>query len=236
MTTQASHGNNVDRVHAALREKILSGAYPPGSRLILSRLAEDHEISFIPVREALQRLEAERMIRIEPNRGATVTEISIDDMADIYETRLVLEAYALSSAVARISPTQLRQTEAALEDMRSGFQDGDDVRAYEAHEHFHFSLYNTSESVWTVHLIRQLWSSAERYVRLAASVRPDPDLFVAEHEKILAAVKRKDAASAVARLTYNLRTTKRLLAGAYEERECVVGSSESQTADLSFHS
>ena len=61
--------SSVDRVYEALREKILSGAYPPGSRLILSRLANEHQMSFIPVREALQRLEGERMVRSERNRG-----------------------------------------------------------------------------------------------------------------------------------------------------------------------
>lgn len=94
--------SSVDRVYEALREKILSGVYPPGSRLILSRLANEHQMSFIPVREALQRLEGERMVRSERNRGATVTELSIADMRDIYETRLILEETAIRAATARI--------------------------------------------------------------------------------------------------------------------------------------
>jgi DNA-binding GntR family transcriptional regulator len=146
-----------------------------------------------------------------------VTEISIEDMTDIYETRLVLEDHAIRSAVSRISPSQLRGTEEALREMRSCFRAGDEPAAYAAHERFHFSLYETADSAWTVHLVKQLWSSAERYVRLAASVRPDPDLFVAEHEEIFAAVAAGDADAAAARLADNLRTTERLLAATYEQ-------------------
>ena len=62
--------SSVDRVHDTLRERILSGDYPPGSRLVLARLSEEHGVSFIPIREALQRLEAERLIchRNQPGR------------------------------------------------------------------------------------------------------------------------------------------------------------------------
>ncbi|MGD9736116.1 MAG: GntR family transcriptional regulator [Solirubrobacterales bacterium] len=215
MSEAGGHGKSVERVHEALREKILSGAYAPGSRLILNRLAQEHHVSLIPVREALQRLEAERTVRIEPNRGATVSEISVDDMRDIYETRLVLEDHAIRAAVSRISPSQLRAAEAALRRMRQRFRAGDEAAAYSAHERFHFSLYEASGSAWTVDLVRQLWLSAERYVRLAASVRPDPDDFVAEHEQILAAVRAGDGDAAARCLANNLRTTMRLLATAF---------------------
>lgn len=210
------HGTSVERVHAALRESILRGAYEPGSRLVLSRLAAEHGVSFIPVREALQRLEAERMVRIEPNRGATVTEISIADMTDIYETRLVLEDHAIRQAVAGITPEALGGAEAALEEMRANFDRGDEPAAYKAHERFHFCLYEVAESPWTDHILRLLWASAERYVRLSAGVRPDPGAFVAEHEQILDAVRQGDADLAAARLADNLRTTERLLAATYE--------------------
>jgi DNA-binding GntR family transcriptional regulator len=217
MTGSGEHGTSVDRVHAALRENILRGTYEPGSRLILSRLATEHGLSFIPVREALQRLEAERMVRIEPNRGATVTEISIEDMTDIYETRLVLEDHAIRLAVAKITPEALADARVALEDMGSRFASGDDAMAYRAHERFHFRLYEAAGSDWTEHLVRFLWSSAERYVRLAAAVRPDPEAFVAEHQEILDAVVEGDADLAAERLADNLRTTERLLAETYEQ-------------------
>jgi DNA-binding GntR family transcriptional regulator len=208
-------GSSVDRAHAALREKILSGAYAPGSRLILARLAQELGMSFIPVREALQRLEAERLVRSTRNRGARVTQLSIEDMRDIYETRLVLEEHALRVAVERLDRRELEAAERALEGMETGFASGDEPAAFACHQDFHFTLYQPAGSAWTLHLIRQLWASAERYVRLAASVRADPKEFVAEHAEILAAVSAGDVETAAERLKDNLRTTERLLAATY---------------------
>jgi DNA-binding GntR family transcriptional regulator len=205
-------------VYEALREKILSGVYAPGSRLILSRLANEHEMSFIPVREALQRLEGERMVRSERNRGATVTELSIDDMRDIYETRLILEDAAIRAATASIDERQLERAERALERMGASFLEGHDRQAYAWHQEFHFALYEPAGSAWTLHLIRLLWTSAERYMRLAASVRPEAEQFVAEHAEILRAVQAGDADEAAERLADNLRTTARLLGETYEAK------------------
>jgi DNA-binding GntR family transcriptional regulator len=67
-----------------------------------------------------------------------------------------------------------------------------------------------------MHIIRQLWASAERYVRLAAGVRPAPEVFVAEHREIFEAVVEDDVERALDGLITNLRTTERLLAESYE--------------------
>lgn len=102
--------------------------------------------------------------------------------------------------------------------MRESFLEGDDRRAYAWHQEFHFALYEPAGSAWTLHLIRLLWTSAERYMRLAASVRPEPEEFVAEHAEILRAVEAGDADGAAERLAVNLRTTARLLGDTYEVR------------------
>jgi DNA-binding GntR family transcriptional regulator len=206
----------VDRVEDALRERILSGSYAPGSRLVLARLAEEHGVSFIPVREALQRLESERLVRFELHRGARVTEISIADMRDIYETRVVLEQHAIRTAIPLATDSQLARADRALDEMAAGFAAGRERQAFAAHQAFHFSLYEPAGSAWTMHSIRQLWASAERYVRLAVAVRPAPKLFVAEHREILDAVVGGDVEAAVESLTANLRTTERLLTENYE--------------------
>jgi DNA-binding GntR family transcriptional regulator len=208
-------GSRVDRVEAAIREKILAGTYPPGARLILSKLAVEHGVSFIPVREALQRLEGERLVTIEQNRGARVADISIADMRDIYETRVVLERHAVELAIPKLTEDDLGVAAAALDRMEERFAADRQAEAYQAHQDFHFALYEPAGSPWTMHIIRQLWAAAERYVRLAAGVRPAPDLFVAEHRRIFDAVQRRDVDEAVDYLIANLRTTEQLLSENY---------------------
>jgi DNA-binding GntR family transcriptional regulator len=215
-SSDGAPGSRVDRVQGAIREKILAGTYPPGSRLILSRLAAEHGVSFIPIREALQRLEAERLVKNEQNRGARVAEISIADMRDIYETRVVLEQHAVRLAIPKLTDEKLRVAGAALDRMEERFAADRQAEAYEAHQAFHFALYEPAGSAWTMHVIRQLWAAAERYVRLAAGVRPAPDLFVAEHRRIFDAVVGAEVEEAVESLVANLRTTEKLLAENYE--------------------
>jgi DNA-binding GntR family transcriptional regulator len=214
--SDGAQGSRVDRVQAAIRDKILAGFYPPGSRLILSRLAAEHGVSFIPIREALQRLEAERLVKNEQNRGARVAEISIADMRDIYETRVVLEQHAVRLAIPKLTDENLRSAGAALDRMEERFAADRQAEAYQAHQAFHFALYEPAGSAWTMHVIRQLWAAAERYVRLAAGVRPAPDLFVAEHRRIFEAVVGAEVEEAVESLIANLRTTEKLLAENYE--------------------
>jgi DNA-binding GntR family transcriptional regulator len=214
--SRPSRGSQVDRVEAAIRERILSGAYEPGSRLVLSRLAAEHDVSFIPVREALQRLESDRLVEIAQNRGASVAEISIADMRDIYETRAVVEQHAIRTAIPRQTGETLRVAEVALDRMEERFAADRQSEAFQAHQAFHFALYEPAGSPWTMHVIEQLWTAAERYVRLAVGVRPAPAVFVAEHREIFKAVARGEVEAAVDSLIANLRTTEKLLTENYE--------------------
>ena len=208
----------MDRVHAATREAILSGAHPPGSRLLVSTIAAENGVSTIPVREAIRRLESERLVAIELNRGATVTPVSVDDLRDIYETRIVMECHALRRAYPRLSEEVLRGARADLERMTALLHAGRDRDAFLHHRAFHYALYEPAGSPWSMHVIAQLWSGAERYLRLSAGMRDSPEEFAAEHEEVLAAVAEGDADAAVARLEEHLRRTARLLDAAYGER------------------
>src|SRR5215208_6394282 len=77
-----------------LRALILTGEYGPDERLIEEQLAERLGVSRTPVRQALTMLEAEGLVEIAPNRGATVCSFSIEDVWDIYDLRAVLEGHA----------------------------------------------------------------------------------------------------------------------------------------------
>lgn len=205
----------VDRVHAATREAILSGVHPPGSRLLVSMIAAENGVSTIPVREAIRRLESERLVVVELNRGATVTPISVDDLRDVYETRIVMECHALRRAYPLLDRDVIRAARTDLARMTALLRAGRDHDAFLRHRAFHYALYEPAGSPWSMHVIAQLWSGAERYLRLSAGMRDSPEQFAAEHEEVLAAVAEGDADAAVARLEEHLRRTQRLLDAAY---------------------
>lgn len=101
-------------VYERIRRAIIEGEHPPGSRLVEQRLAEDLGVSRTPVREALRRLDAEGLVVVEPNRGAQVPERSAAEVADLYDARSRLEAYAAELAAARRDDRDLAALDAAL--------------------------------------------------------------------------------------------------------------------------
>jgi DNA-binding GntR family transcriptional regulator len=205
----------VDDVYGAVREAIMSGLYPAGSRLLLGTLARENDVSLIPVREAIRRLAAERLVEIEPNKGARVAPVSVEDMLDIYRTRSVVEAHALRLAHPHLDAATLAESEEVLREMAACFRAGDDRAALERHRVFHFSLYWPCGSAWTMHVIGLLWDAAERYLRQSAHQRPTISDFVDEHARILVAVREDGPDGAARALEAHLARTAVLLERAY---------------------
>ena len=96
----------VNYVHDWLRDKILSGDYPPGTRLNESLIAREHNISRIPVREALVRLRESGLVMKHDRRGMFVIELTPEDIQRINSVRIILEAEALRLCCANINKKQ----------------------------------------------------------------------------------------------------------------------------------
>jgi DNA-binding GntR family transcriptional regulator len=95
--------SRAQRTYAELRARIISGEIPFGSRLRERDLAEELDASRIPVREALVRLEAEGFVRTSPRRGATVVQLRLADVAELYDVRLAVEVQATRLAARRVA-------------------------------------------------------------------------------------------------------------------------------------
>jgi len=101
--------------YKTLRRSIVEGRLRPGDRLVEQRLAEELELSRTPIREALRMLQSEGLVDVEPNRGARVRTLSLDDINDLYELRARLEAMAAELAAERASESQREALRAAEE-------------------------------------------------------------------------------------------------------------------------
>ncbi|MEV6286955.1 GntR family transcriptional regulator [Kribbella sp. NPDC051770] len=148
---------------AELHQLILSGELPSGTPLRLVELANRLEMSQMPVREGLRRLEALGLVDIIPHRGAWVRELSLADLQDTHETRLALESLAVRAAAEHFAPADEQQAIAALEEHLRMSRADDSIGARQAHADFHFALYRAGGSQWLARAIEPVWQNSERY-------------------------------------------------------------------------
>src|SRR5690606_18431475 len=112
-------------VQERVRQAILDGILPAGSRIDQNQLAADLNVSLVPVREALKMLEGEGFVQIIPRRGAFITEASIPDMEDLYFTRQLLEGQAAYHAAEKLTDDHIRQLEEYYELMEKALEQHD---------------------------------------------------------------------------------------------------------------
>lgn len=113
------------RAYRALREDILTGIRPAGTRLREEQLAEDYGLSRTPVREAIRRLQADGLVQVVPNRGAEVVSLSPEDTEEIFGLRSLLESYAARNAALRGADVmRLRELCEAMEQQLGRLDEG----------------------------------------------------------------------------------------------------------------
>jgi DNA-binding GntR family transcriptional regulator len=109
--------STVDQLAGLLRARILDGDLPPGRRLVERELVETYDVARHTLRAALRRLEGEGLVRVEPNRGASVAELSHEDLIELFALRLALEREAAHLALERGGGRLPRSVHAAAEDL-----------------------------------------------------------------------------------------------------------------------
>ena len=173
-----------------LRDAIICGEFAPGQRLLLEDIAIRFDISITPVREALRDLESEGLVAIFPHRGAVVTELSSDDLLDIYDVRATLEEMATRLAVPVITEDTLTQLESYVEQMDNHL---DNVATLVKLNHnFHYTLYCTSGRRHLCELTTMLRYRTQHYLHAYIELSGMP-MAQEEHRAIIEACRNSDA-------------------------------------------
>ncbi len=180
-----------------MREAILSGALAPGARLRQEKLAEQFGTSRIPVREALRALEYEGLVRSIPYRGFTVTELDADDIEEVYDLRILLEAHAVRLAIPLMTDEDLRLLEEMYTEMTKA-PPGDAQLA--ARERFYIKLYSLTGRPRLVGLIARLRQEVARSLRW-----PTLQHAPSHHEVFFEAIRAGDAERAASQLANHYR-------------------------------
>ena len=106
--------NTTDLISERIKERIISGDYSPSQHLVEIKLAKELGVSRHIIRIALDRLQSEGLVRIEPNRGAVVTSLTLGEVIDIITARELLESAVAGMAAKQIKPTHIRGLEECL--------------------------------------------------------------------------------------------------------------------------
>jgi len=181
-----------------LRDEIIRGDLVPGQYLRLEEIATRFDVSTMPVREALRDLEADGMVTSFPHRGAQVTELSADELQDIYDIRATLEEMATRLAVPFVTKPILTELTSLIEQIENHV--GDVATLVKLNHQFHLTLYAASGRKHLCELIRMLRYRSQHYLHvytaeIDAGHSPQSR---GEHRAILEACKRGDAEQAAA--------------------------------------
>jgi DNA-binding GntR family transcriptional regulator len=199
-----------ERAFGALRQAIVTGRIRPGERLLIEELAVYLDMSPMPIREAIRHLHAVGLAENIPHRGARVTELSLTDLQEVYEARVMLEPLAVRRAAERFSKADAKEAAARLAALNAA-PDVNSAETMALHTAFHFALYNAARSKWLNRLIQPLWETSSRY-RVAAPHTRRLATRRMEHQAILQACIDHDPDRAAGILFWHLAAYANLLA------------------------
>lgn len=185
-----------ERVYTHVKQAVLDRRYEGGTLLSEGELAEAVGVSRTPVREALLRLEAEGLLKLYPKKGALVLPVSAQEIADVVETRLLVEQHAVAKVVPAGEPLLVR-LEGLMDKQKEHAAAGDLAAFAVADRCFHAEIVRAAGNGILAHLYDQL---RDRQLRMGvATMHAEPDRIaknITEHTEILEALRAGDAGSA----------------------------------------
>ena len=193
-----------EEVTEILRNRIITGEYEMGEKLIENKIAKELKVSRTPVRDAFKQLTKEGLISYIPNKGCFAKGFSQKDMADIYAVRKAVEELAMSWAVENATEEGISALAEQLDLMNFYTQHGFYDKLLQANEDCHNMIYQMTGSRFIVQVLR----AYQDYVHLARKTTLSkeenlPEIY-AEHVKIFEAIRDRDAERAKAEASKHL--------------------------------
>ena len=212
MTIGESHRPLRDVACDLIRDRIVSGQHPPGTRLVEDRLAGELGVSRSPVHHALTRLVSEGLLTVKARRGYFVTPVTRRALLEGYDVRLALESHAADVAVDTAADEQIAG-------LRACFSATADAISHEewdtANAAFHETQVDLAGNVLLSHFYREL--SVNLMMQVIRGGRLERgEYLVTEHRAIVEALEARDAAAARVAITRHVETGRRIALDAIE--------------------
>lgn len=185
-----------ENIRNSLQERILSGEFREGDALVQDVIAEEYNVSRIPVREALRQLEASGLVVIQTHKGAVVATIPTEQVEELFELRAMLEGDLLERAIPRMTDRDITEAGEVLTELEASFARGDMASWGRLNSAFHRRLYTPAGRPQTLAILQGIGLQAERYIRLHLVLTDGLTEAQHEHREILRLCAMRDVAGA----------------------------------------
>jgi DNA-binding GntR family transcriptional regulator len=208
-------GSKSEQVYRWLRDRLATGALRPKDRVNADRISRELAVSKIPVREAIARLATEGALQVLPHAGAVVSPLSWRELADIQQSRMILEppaAAAAASAPMRAEIAALRRNVAQMR----GWARGGDGDPFDLNRRFHLTLVSMAGNELLTAMLDLVLQRVSRYRVLARHTVASARQTAAEHARIVAALAAGDGDAVQRLMAEHLRSGHNVAADARE--------------------
>jgi DNA-binding GntR family transcriptional regulator len=179
------------RVYAAIKNDILSGVYRMGAKLSVQDLASQHGVSKTPVREALSALQHEGLVDILPRVGYFVSHMSVEEVQNLFQVRLILEGASAELAAKNITRQELLD----LEEIPCTWTIGDldsYLQYLRDNREFHLKIAAATRNQHLADLVAGMLDKMQGLLLWELEVRNQPEEFAGEHRQLLMALKERN--------------------------------------------
>lgn len=203
-----------DQVFEKLEDDIITGVYSRGEVLTEMKLVEQLGVSRTPIREALRRLEQERLIQ-DTGKGSLVLGITLEDLEDIMNIRLRVEPLAAYYAAKNITEDGIHTLRQINELQDFYYEKGDVDRLRQMDDRFHDAIYELSGRTVLKDTLRPLHRKTQRYRKSSIATKERQASSIQEHKALLEAICTKDADAAEKMATEHIRNAKENMIARY---------------------
>jgi DNA-binding GntR family transcriptional regulator len=180
-----------DKAYHLIRQRIITLELPPTSAIDEQALMEELRLGRTPIREALQRLAAENLVSIIPRRGMFVAEISLTDLQQVFELRMMLEGFCARLAAQRVSERQLADMERLIQELEH-VPGGDRKALMSIDEQYHELLYEAADNEFLADSLRRLHALSFRIWHLVLDRLDSVREAMEQHIEITKALRARD--------------------------------------------
>jgi len=184
------------QAYREFKKLILTGQILPGQKIVMSKLAEEYNISRTPLREALRQLQTEGLI-VQDQSGMKVVELDKSDFLQLFQCRVLLEKEVIRMVVEEIKEAQLNKVSDVLADSKEAIEDGDSFKILELNTQFHELLIESCSNRQLAYLLNHVRSLL---LINRANINKKPEYYKEiyhEHVNIFNAIKSRDVNKAL---------------------------------------